>query len=142
MKARWFSMAAVVLTLASGCNCCPLMDPYFNAVDDVNDHHVYFDRCYNPRFDITRAKKPDWCSPFNRMFCKRGCTNGCYDRYDDCNLYPPVYPYQLPSNVMPPPVVRTKRIPRPLDTELEYMPDATPDVPAPTPDSPPAPKPL
>ena len=132
-------MSAVVLMLASGCNCCSLMDPYHNAIDDVSDTHVYFDRCYNPRFDITRAKKPDWCSPFNRMFCRRGCTNGCYERYDECHVYPPLYPYEFPSSVMPPPTVRTTRIVRPIDAEILEQSDESSTLPAPAGDAPPAP---
>ncbi len=153
MKTRWISIASVLLALASGCQCCPLFDHYANVVDDTSDTHFYFDHWYNPRFDMTRMGKPDWCSPLNRMLCKRCCNNGCYDRYDDCNLYPPLTPYEFPSNVMPPPTVRTKRIQRRLDADLmdEMMqrtgsaPDsdsaAAPD-PVPAPDSVPAPAPM
>ena len=149
MKTRWISIASVLLALVSGCQCCPLFDHYTNVVDDATDTHLYFDHCYNPRFDITRMGKPDWCSPFNRMFCRRCCNNGCYDRYDDCNLYPPLTPYDFPSNVMPPPTVRTKRIQRRLDADLmdEMMQHTGSEVPEPAaaataPDPVPAPAPM
>ena len=115
MRRPWIAIAGLVLTLTCGCQCCPLFDCYANTIDDVNDTHVYFDRWYNPRFDITRMGKPDWCSPFNRHLCQRCCNGGCYDRFDECTLYPPLYPYEYPSNIMPPPTVQTKRLPRTLD---------------------------
>lgn len=139
MKSLWISVAAIAIGLISGCQCCPWTDCYGNVVDDVNDTHVYFDRVYNPRFDLTRMGKPDWCGPINRLFCQRNCCNGCYDRYDDCNLYPPVTPYVFPSNVMPPPFVRTQRVPRPLDVELQQSDVDAPVVPAPTPNPEPEP---
>jgi hypothetical protein len=132
MKIRCLSIAAVLLGLVSGCQCCPWTDCYGNVVDDINDTHIYFDRVYNPRWDLTRMGKPDWCGPINRLFCRRNCNpNGCYDRYDDCNLYPPLYPYEFPSNVMPPPTFRTERERRALDTEL-MMPEVD-ESPAPAP---------
>ena len=148
MKTRWITIVAVIFPLISGCQCCPLFDHYANVVDDVNDTHLYLDRCYNPKFDITRMGKPDWCSPFNSHFCKRCCQNGCYDRYDDCNLYPPLTPYDLPSHVMPPPTVRTTRVPRRLDVQMSREfdnPDAPPKTPddtdTPVPPVPPVPSP-
>ena len=136
MKTSWISVVGVAFALISGCQCCPLFDCYANVIDDVSDTHVYFDRVYNPRFDITRMGKPDWCSPLNNHLCRRCCNNGCYDRYDECNLYPPQYPYQFPSNVMPAPTVRTKRIQRRLDAEL--MPSVERLAPAPAPASTPS----
>jgi hypothetical protein len=135
MKTRWISVAAVIFSLTSGCQCCPLFDHYANVIDDVNDTHVYFDHCYNPKFDITRMGKPDWCSPLNSHFCRRCCKNGCYDRYDDCNLYPPLTPQELPSHVMPPPTTRTSRVQRRVDVEMmkEFGEPATPHVPVPAP---------
>ncbi|WP_010584883.1 hypothetical protein [Schlesneria paludicola] len=136
MQRPWIAIAGMVLALTTGCQCCPVFDSYANVVDDVNDTHLYFDRWYNPRWDITRMGKPDWCSAFNRRFCERCCNNGCYDRYDECNLYPPLYPYEYPSNIMPPPTVRTKRHIRALDVDpydqplpMGTSPDAAP-VPA------------
>lgn len=151
MKTRWISITAALITMISGCQCCPLFDHYANVVDDVNDTHVYFDRLYNPKLDITRMGKPDWCSPFNRHFCRRCCIYGCYDGYDNCNLYPPITPYDFPSHVLPPPTVRTKRVERQLDVEMGSEFDdllAEPrteaeapqgQVPAPTPVPPPTP---
>lgn len=145
MKTLCIPIAAILIGIVSGCQCCPLTDCYGNVVDDVNDHHIYFDRVYNPRFDLTRMGKPDWCSPINRMFCWRNCdANGCYDRYDKCNVYPPLYPYEFPSSVMPPPVYRTERSERALDTQLNLYNEATrsPAVPPqPTPEPVPAPTP-
>lgn len=137
MKTRWISITLVIISLISGCQCCSLFDHYANVVDDVNDTHVYFDRCYNPKYDLTRMGKPDWCSPLNGFFCRRCCNNGCYDGYDDCNLYPPLTPFEFPSHVMPAPTVRTKRVQRNVDAEMmkEFQ-DPTVDsesVPAPAP---------
>jgi hypothetical protein len=143
MNVRWIYVSGIVIALASGCQCCPWYDSYANVVDDASDTHVYFDHLYNPRLDLTRMGKPDWCSPFNRFFCKRCCNNGCYDRYDECNLYPPFYPNQLPSSIMPPPTVRTSRLPKPADPD--EMPISTPSSseadPAPAPEAVPSPAP-
>ena len=124
MKTRLMSVCAVILSLISGCQCCLLFDHYANVVDDVNEHHVYFDRVYNPRCDLTRMGKPDWCSPL-------------YDRYDECHQYPPLYPFQFPSNVMPSPTVRTQRVQRRIDQEmmeeLKHHAEQSDPVPAPAP---------
>ena len=56
MKSGWISVAAAMFTLVSGCQCCPLFDYYANVVDDINDTHLYVDRLYNPRFDLTRME--------------------------------------------------------------------------------------
>lgn len=84
--------------LATGCRCCCLLNPYANAIDDISDTHVYFDNWYNPRLDISRAGKPDWCGPWNSRMGGRICYLGCYDQYDDCNLYPPSHPYTYPGS--------------------------------------------
>ena len=89
--------------LATGCRCCSLLNPYANAVDDINDTHVYFDHWYYPRLDVSRAGKPDWCGPFNSRIGRNICYLGCYDRYDDCNLYPPSHPYTYPGSSLPGP---------------------------------------
>ncbi len=129
--------AVMGLFAGAGCQCCPLFDRYANVVDDANDTHLYFDRIYNPKLDITRMGKPDWCSPWNRFFCRRCCNNGCYDRFDDCYLYPPQYPYEFPSYVMPPPTVRTSRVPDPADPDAIPTPNsqATQPPPSPLPES-------
>ena len=90
--------------LATGCRCCSLLNPYANAVDDINDTHVYFDHWYNPRLDVSRAGKPDWCGPVNSRIGRNICYLGCYDRYDDCNLYPPSHPYTYPGSSLPGPL--------------------------------------
>lgn len=93
-------LAITGLLLASsltGCRCCSLLNPYANAIDDVNDTHVYFDHWYNPRLDVSRAGRPDWCGPINSRIGRNICYLGCYDRFDDCNLYPPSNPYTFPS---------------------------------------------
>lgn len=123
MRLHCVGLIVLLTAFNCGCQCCPLFDCYANAVDDASDTHFYFDHFYNPHFDITRMGKPDWCCPMNSHFCRRCCNNGCYDRYDECNLYAPLVPYEFPSNVMPPPTVRTKRVPRKLD--LETMLDGT-----------------
>jgi hypothetical protein len=120
---HWICIAGAAMLLASGCQCCPLFDCYANAIDDINDTHIYFDRCYNPKYDLTRMGKPDWYSRWNRFFCPRCAINGSYDRYDDCTLYPPLYPFEFPSSVMPPPTVRTARVPKVADPD---------DLPAPS----------
>ena len=145
MKTRWIAIVAVMISLCAGCQCCPLFDQYANVVDNASDTHLYFDHLYNPKFDLTRMGKPDWCSPLNNHFCRRCCTNGCYDGYDDCNLYPPLTPYNFPSHVMPPPTVRTKRVQRRLDTEMmkelkEHTPPSQ-SAPSTVPPPPPAPAP-
>lgn len=134
MNRPWIAIAGTLLTFASGCQCCRLFNCYANVIDDVNDKHVYFDHLYNPRLDVSRSGKPDWCSPFNQHLCECCCTNGCYDRYDECHLYPPQYPYEYPTNIMPPPTIRTTRMPRQIDVDL-YNEGETPSpvVPAPTP---------
>jgi hypothetical protein len=118
--------------LASGCRCCSLLNPYANAIDDINDSHVYFDNWYNPRLDISRAGKPDWCGPVNSRVGKGICYLGSYDQYDDSNLYPPSNPYTYPGNTLP----AAKAWTPPAQTETP-----TP-IPAPGPaELPPAPKP-
>jgi hypothetical protein len=134
MNRNWIAVSAVVMMLASGCQCCPLFNCYANFVDDVNDTHLYFDRLYNPRYDVTRMGKPDWCGPLNSHFCPCSCENGCYDRYDECYLYPPSYPYELPSNVMPAPTYRSTRLP-PVIEEEEQLPSLRKNK---TPTAPPA----
>ncbi len=133
MNLRWLSIATVALALGSGCQCSPLFDGYANVIDDASDRHLYFDRLYNPKFDLTRMGKADWYSRFNSFWCPRCTTNGSYDRFDDCSLYPPLHPYQFPGNVMPPPTVRTERIPAELDPDA--IPMAGPSLSDPSPDS-------
>ncbi len=121
----------LVSGLATGCRASPMLSPYANAIDDINDTHVYFDNWYNPRLDISRAGKPDWCGPINRQLGGRVCYLGCYDQYDDCNLYPPSNPYTFPGNSMPEPKVWTPGSKEP--TPPLASPTETPPSPAPGP---------
>lgn len=114
----------LVSSLTTGCRSCFLLNPYANVVDDINDTHIYFDNWYCPRLDISRAGKPDWCGPINRRLGKQICYLGCYDQYDDCNLYPPANPYTFPSNTMPAPKVWTPA--SPLPTPPAPVPDTIP----------------
>lgn len=108
MSRRIVLLSVILLSgLAGGCRGSLLLNPYANTVDDINDTHVYFDNLYRPHWDISRAGKPDWCSPFNSRLGKNICYLGCYDRYDDCNLYPPSNPYSFPSNTLSEPKVWT-----------------------------------
>lgn len=114
--------------LVTGCRSCFLLNPYANAIDDISDTHVYFDGWYNPRLDISRAGRPDWCGPFNSRLGKGICYFGCYDRYDDCNLYPPANPYTFPANTLPEPKVWTPKSPLPIppipaETPVKPLPD-------------------
>lgn len=85
--------------LVSGCRSSLLLNPYANAIDGISDTHLYFDGWYNPRLDISRAGRPDWCGPINRRLGRNICYFGCYDRYDDCYLYPPSNPYTFPADL-------------------------------------------
>lgn len=119
----------VMCGLAMGCRN-PLLTPYANLVDDINDTHIYFDRWYCPRLDVSRAGKPDWCGPVNSHMYPGVCYLGSWSRHDDDNLYPPANPYTFPSNVMPPPRVRTA----PKQEDVPEMPAVPPEPSATTPD--------
>lgn len=92
----------LVSCLVTGCRSCFLLNPYANVIDTINDTHLYFDHWYCPRLDISRAGRPDWCGPINSRLGKNICYAGCYDRYDECNLYPPSNPYTFPADLPPP----------------------------------------
>ena len=91
--------------LAGGCRG-PVLDSYGDVVDTINDTHLYLDHWYNPRLDINRAGRADWCGPINSSISPGICYLGCRDPYSDEYLYPPSNPYTLPSNTMPPPQIR------------------------------------
>jgi hypothetical protein len=107
MARCWLVACAVLMSgLLAGCRCCPLTTSYANVIDDVSDTHVYFDNWYCPRWDISRAGKPDWVGTDGRRLRHNCCSEGEWDRYDDCNLYPPSYPYEFSGHAMPDPFVR------------------------------------
>ena len=110
MKRRTILSLILFSSLFTGCRSSLLLNPYANLIDGINDTHIYFDGWYNPRLDISRAGRPDWCGPINRRLGRNVCYMGCYDRYDDCNLYPPVYPYYYPGD-LPEPTVWTPKTP-------------------------------
>jgi|GEM_PF-3842753 len=94
MRRLWLVVGMVIASgLSSGCRCCSLMHSYASAVDDVSDSHLHFDNWYHPRWDISRAGKPDWCGDNGRQRSWYCCREGTWGRYDDCNLYPTSYPY-------------------------------------------------
>ena len=66
--------------LATGCRN-PLLSSYANVVDDINDTHLYLDNFYNPRFDISRAGKPDWAGPVISGMYPGICYLGTWKRY-------------------------------------------------------------
>lgn len=108
----------LICGLLAGCRCCPLLDHYANTIDDISDCHVHFDNWYCPRHDISRAGKPDWCSPLKQRLCSRCCTTGCWDQYDDCHLYPPSHPYEFPSFAFSGPMA-AKTLPLPPQPMLD-----------------------
>ena len=114
--------------LLAGCRCCPLMAPYAGTIDDVSDTHVYFDNWYHPRWDVSRAGKPDWVGTNGRRLRHSCCCEGEWDRYDDCNLYPPSHPYEFPSHVLPGPMVWQSPSPMTLP---QSQPDTFPPAPVP-----------
>jgi hypothetical protein len=128
MSARFALLGLILASSLTGCRCCSLLNPYANAIDDISDTHVYFDHWYKPQWDISRAGKPDWCGPVNQRMCPNICYLGCYDRYDECNQYPPANPYSFPSDTMGPPKNWTPTS-APVDTPL---PAPTPPKPSPT----------
>jgi hypothetical protein len=128
---------SVLLTsiLLTGCRN-PMMNPYYNLVDDINDTHIYFDNWYCPRLDISRAGKPDWCGPVNSKLSPGICYLGCYDRYDDDNLYPPAHPYTFPSYTMPAPKVWKPEVNNPGGAPTEIPTSLPPQAPTPIPPEP------
>lgn len=101
MLKRWGVGLCLAGALAgsAGCRCLPGLNAYGNVIDDVSDADWWhpLDNVYCPRLDISRAGRPDWCGPVNSRLCPCRCVNGTWDRYDECNLYPPAYPYQYPA---------------------------------------------
>lgn len=88
--------------MLSGCRCWPGMDRYHDVIDDISDFSVRWERYYDPRFDVSRAGKPDWCCRVNSAACPCRCQQGYHPRIDADHVYPSCYPYGYPSQVVPP----------------------------------------
>ncbi len=119
---RLTACAVLISGLLAGCRCCPLMNPYAGTIDDVSDTHVYFDNWYHPRWDVSRAGKPDWVGTNGRRLRHYGCCEGEWDCYDDCHLYPPSHPYEYPGHAMPEPTVRQGDTPSAAPQSVLTMP--------------------
>lgn len=127
MRSRAILSLLLVSAVGAGCRTCSLLNPYANAVDDIKDSQVYFDNWYRPRLDISRAGKPDWCGSINSKIGGNICYLGCYDKYDDCHLYPPSNPYSFPSSTMPDPTVWTPpAVTEPAPLEMPPTPSPAP----------------
>ncbi len=69
----WMGTVVVVVGL-TGCQCCPLTDPYADAIDCIADHEHHFEVLYSPCYDLTRIGRPDWCQcGVNRLLCQCRC---------------------------------------------------------------------
>jgi hypothetical protein len=97
---RYGLIAVCVLAGMLGCRCCPCLDHYGDVMDCVTDVDIAFDAWYCPRCDKSRAGKPDWCGSLHQWMCPCRCQQGCWDRYDECWLYPPSYPYHYPAQAL------------------------------------------
>jgi hypothetical protein len=137
IRRQWLMLAACCAAVFSGCRCCCLLEPYAAAIDYVKDYPILFDSWYNPRLDISRAGKPDWCGPVNRLIgpC-RCCDQPEWTRYDDIWLYPPRYMYNFPNHSYPGP---TQSLP-PEKSEYSNEPESAPLEPTEIP-PPPLPEP-
>lgn len=100
LRYAWTVAVLAVLTGTFGCRCCPCLDHYGDVLDCTTDCDVVFDQSYCPKCDISRAGKPDWCGPLHQWMCPCRCQSGCWDRFDDCWLYPPSYPYNYPAQAL------------------------------------------
>lgn len=99
-----FLLSALAVASMAGCRNCCCLDHYGCAIDHIKDYPVIFDTWYCPRLDISRAGKPDWCGPVNRLVGCRRCN--CVDewtRYDEIWLFPPRHPYLFPGASFPGP---------------------------------------
>lgn len=94
-------LAIVLLATTSGCRCFPGFNCYANVIDGVGDFDILWDQWYNPRLDISRAGRPDWCGPINAKLAPCRCEGTpCWDRADECWLYPARHPYWYPDRTM------------------------------------------
>lgn len=94
-------LALLLALSATGCRCFPGFNKYCDFIDDQHDVQVVWDAWYNPRFDISRAGRPDWCGPVNRRLGPCRCDQvGTWKRANDCWLYPSGYPYSYPDQAL------------------------------------------
>jgi hypothetical protein len=153
---RWCAgivAAAALLAGLPGCRSCHCADCYHTAIDHKLDYPMLFDTWYCPRLDVSRAGKPDWCGPVNRILgCRRcDCVNP-WKQFDVAWLYPPRYPYLYPGTSFPGPsqsevepefrdeYEREEVMPAPDQVPTpQVLPE--PPTPQPPPDRPPAPEP-
>jgi hypothetical protein len=92
-----------LMSVSAGCRCFPGFDRYADFIDDIGDDECTNEGFYNPRWDISRAGRPDWCGPVNRWFGACVCNQGCWDKANPCWRYPPAYSYWYPGqSVLPP----------------------------------------
>lgn len=97
----WICGLLMLASSAAGCRCFPGFNSYADFIDDVHDYPVLFDQWYNPRLDISRAGRPDWCGPVNRRLAPCRCDGeGCWDRADECWRYPAGHPYWYPAQAL------------------------------------------
>jgi homeobox protein ESX1 len=115
-----------LLSGLAGCRCAPGFNSYADFIDDLGDDEWAFDQWYNPRLDISRAGKPDWCSPLNRQLAPcRCCNQRTWNGADPCWLYPRRHPYWYPGQAVPPPGMTTSPTPV-AEPALPPIPPATP----------------
>jgi hypothetical protein len=117
-----------VLGASAGCRCFPGFDRYADFIDDVGDDECTLEGFYSPRWDISRAGRPDWCGPVNRWFGGCVCCQGTWDRANECWRYPPQHPYWYPGqSVLPPGVTppQTQAVPPP-PSQPQAAPPTTP----------------
>jgi hypothetical protein len=112
-----------VLCMSLGCQCSPWTNSYAQLIDRINDHSPQCDRCYSPRFDLTRIGKADWCHGVNRQLCQCRCEeNGSFETGCGDQIYPPSYPFVFPTD-------RLGTVGRP--TSPSESPNSIPAAPAP-----------
>ncbi len=100
--ARRVALATGLCLIFSGCRCWPGFNRYHDVIDGVSDFSVRWEKYYDPRFDISRAGKPDWCCRVNSAACPCRCQQGYHPRIDPDHVYPTCYPYGYPSQAVPP----------------------------------------
>lgn len=130
-----------LLSTSAGCRCFPGFNAYGDWIDDIGDDECTLEGFYDPRWDISRAGRPDWCGPINRWLgdC-RCCNQGQWDRANECWRYPPRYPYWYPGqSVLPPGMTFPQEAvsPSPATTPDPVVPESAPPAEsAPLPPSP------